>query len=198
MNESSPTENVSRLRRINLRSCFLRFVIGITAAVVVIVLFIEFVGSIGSGSSDGRSEFIAGPADEFALADVNAFEPEHILLVRYQDGSFRAFYDKSSKQQEVPGETCRIFYEETAAIGTLEQTVGMRGAFVEECVGVRSVWRVDGAYSFGGNYGDLDEFGTRIDETGALVVMTDTRSCTRSVGVAGIPPFERKECAGAP
>ena len=198
MNEPTPVEIPSRVRRINLRSCFIRVVVGIGVAVVVIVLFIEFVGSVGSGSSDARDEFIAGPADEFALADVNAFEAEHILLVRYQDGSFRAFYDKSSKQQEIPGETCRILYEESAAIGTLEQTAGMHGAFVEECVGVRSVWRVDGAYSFGGNYGDLDEFGTRIDETGALVVMTDTRSCTRSVGVAGIPPFERKECAGAP
>ena len=53
-------------------------------------------------------------------------------------------------------------------------------------------------FAFGANYGNLDEFQTRIDDAGNIVVITETRTCTRSVGVPGIEPFEVKECDGAP
>jgi hypothetical protein len=187
---------LSRLRdRASMRGCLLYGFGGIIAAVAIFILLIEFVGD--DAASTPQQEFIAGPAEEFALADVNAFDLEHILLVRYANGDFRAFYDRSSKQQEIPGEDCIVTYDETATPGTLEQIEGMRGAFVEVCEGARSVWRVDGAYSFGSNYGNLDEFQTRIDDAGNIVVITQTRTCTRSAGVPGIPPFIEQQCEGA-
>ncbi len=173
--------------------CFVRVGGAIIVLVVFFVLLIEF----GPSSSNPPEEFVAGPADEFALADVNAFDAENIFLVRYPDGSFRAFSNKSSKQQELGGD-CRMRFDETGLPGTLEQVPGMVGVFEEECDGNRAAWRVDGAFAFGANYGDLDEFKTRIDDAGNIVVITETRTCTRSVGVIGIEPFEVQECDGAP
>jgi hypothetical protein len=171
--------------------------VGIIALVtLIVVLLIEF-GPEGNGRP--RQEVVAGPAEGYALADVNAFDLEHFHLVRFSDGTFRAFYDRSTKQQEIPGGGgCRIRFDETAGTGALPQIEGMRGAFVEECDGSRSVWRVDGTFSFGSNYGDLDEFETYTNGDGDLVVVLETRTCTRSVGVPGIEPFERRECRGAP
>ena len=39
-------------------------------------------------------------------SDVNHFDLDHVFLVRYPDGSFDAFYDKSARQQELNG-SCR-------------------------------------------------------------------------------------------
>ena len=65
----------------------------------------------------------------------------------------------------------------------------MRGAFVEACDDQRLRWRVDGTFSFGNSYGDMDRFETRIDGAGDLIIDTSQRTCTRSKGVPGIPPL---------
>jgi hypothetical protein len=165
-------------------------------ALVVVGLFYDS-GDDGTGETGGGAGGLnVGPAEEYARGDVNQFELDHVFLVRFPDGSFRAFYDKSARQQELGG-TCRIFFDEMATTGTLPQVEGMSGAFVEDCDDKRSVWLVDGTFSFGASYGDLDEFATSIDANGDLLIDTSERTCTRSVGVPGIPPFEETECDGA-
>lgn len=194
----SQPEEFARLKRwwarITSLGCIVRVVGVLALLIAAVVLLIEF-GPDSTGNP--VDEFVAGPAEEFARADVNEFEQENVFLVRYADGSFRAFSNKSAKQQELGGD-CRIGFDETALPGTLEQTPGMAGAFVEECEDKRAVWRVDGAFAFGANYGNLDEFQTRTSDTGDLIVITETRTCTRSVGVIGIEPFEVRQCDGAP
>lgn len=162
-------------------------------SLVIIGLFYDSADE-RSGTPGGLN---VGPAEEYVRGDVNHFDRDHIFLVRYPDGSFDAFYDKSARQQELNG-SCRILFDETALTGTLEQIEGMRGAFVEACDDERSVWRVDGRFSFGNSYGDLDRFETRIDDVGDLIIDTSQRICTQSKGVPGIPPFETTTCDGAP
>jgi hypothetical protein len=165
----------------------------VLVALVIIGLFYDSADE-GSGLPGGLN---VGPAEEYARGDVNHFDRDHIFLVRYPDGSFDAFYDKSARQQELNG-SCRILFDENALAGTLERIEGMRGAFVEACNDQRSVWRVDGTFSFGNSYGDMDRFETRIDDAGDLIINTSERTCTRSKGVPGIPPFETTTCDGAP
>lgn len=172
----------------------LTLAIAVLIALVIIGLFYDSGDESADSAAGGLN---VGPANEYEPGDVNQFDRDHFFLVRYPDGSFDAFYDKSARQQELNG-TCRIFYDDTATVGTLEQIQGMRGAFVEACDDERSVWRVDGTFSFGNSYGDLDRFETRVDSDGDLFVDTSERTCTRSVGVPGIPPFETRTCAGAP
>ena len=128
--------------------------------------------------------------------DVNYFEQEHIFLTRLPDGEFIALYDLSTRQRELGG-TCRVRLDETAGIGTLTPLAGMAGAFVEDCNDVRGVWRLDGAFSFGPANTDLDRFSTRVDAQGTLIIDTDSRSCSRSRQVPGLPPFDSATC-GAP
>jgi hypothetical protein len=165
-------------------------------ALVIIGLFYDS-GDDGTAPGGAPQGINVGAAEEYALADVNHFDRDHVLLVRFPDGSFSAFYDKSARQQELGG-SCRTFYDEIATTGTLPQVEGMRGAFVEDCDEKRSVWLVDGTFSFGASYGDLDEFTTAIDANGDLLIDTSERTCTRSKGVPGIPPFEVTTCEGAP
>ncbi len=56
------------------------------------------------------------------------------------------------------------------------------------------MWRADGAFAFGADYGNLDRFNTSVDGAGHLIVDTSSRSCTRSRGVIGVPPFDEKTC----
>ena len=63
----------------------------------------------------------------------------------------------------------------------------MRGAFVEACDDQRSVWRVDGTFSFGNSYGDMDRFETRIDGAGDLITDTSQRTCIAQQGCAWNP-----------
>ncbi len=65
---------------------------------------------------------------------------------------------------------------------------------MEDCNNARAVWRVDGAFSFGNSYGDLDRFNVRTDARGNVIVDTESRSCTRSRGVIGIAPFDARRC----
>ena len=71
----------------------------------------------------------------------------------------------------------------------------MSGAFVEDCNGSRAVWRPDGMFAFGNGYGDLNRYDTHIDGNGHLIVDTSSRTCTRSRGVNGVPPFEQQRCS---
>ena len=108
-----------------------------------------------------------------------------------------ALYDRSSRQQELKGD-CRVHYEDAAGIGTLEPLPDTAGALVEECNNTRAVWRVDGKFSFGSSYGDLDRLDVHVAQPsgvqGDVIVDTESRSCTRSRGVIGIEPFDVRRC----
>ena len=163
------------------------------AVLVAIGVAIGLIFDQGEDANQPSRQYAAGPAAEYKLGDVNQFELQHMFLVRLPDGEFLAFYDKSSRQQELGG-SCRVMYDETAGIGTLEPIAGLGGAFVEECEGSRAIWRVDGKYSFGNGYGDLDRFNVSVDDAGDVVIDLSSRSCTRSRGVPGIEPFEVRTC----
>ncbi len=175
--------------------CLVRGLIGI-AVLVALVIAIGEIFDQGKDANQPLRSYNAGLAAEYQRGDVNYIDLEHVFLVRLPDGEFLAFYDKSSRQQELNG-SCRITYDENAGVGTLEPVPGIGGAFVEDCEGSRVVWRVDGKYSFGNGYGPLDELKTSIDDNGDLIIDTSSRSCTRSKGVPGFAPFEARTC-GSP
>ena len=187
-------EDVAPRQRFNAGGCALRVLI----AIVVLTAMVVVIGTIfdqGDSADQPVRGFDAGLASDFPLADVQQFDEQHLFIVRLQDGEFLALYDKSSKQQELGGD-CRLRFDDKALLGTLEPLRGFTGAFVEDCESLRSrsVWRVDGVYSFGSNWGDMDRYSTSVNADGHLIVDTRTRSCTRSRGVAGAPPFDVKQC----
>ena len=92
------------------------------------------------------------------------------------------------------GGDCRLQWDDRALIGTLDPIPGITGAFVEDCDDVRSVWRADGVFSFGGSWGDLDRYNTSVNADGHLIVDTRTRTCTRSAGVPGQKPLNITQC----
>jgi hypothetical protein len=178
-----------------MRGCLLR--IAIAVAVLVALFFAIGLAFDQDGESPSRaSDYNAGPAEEYARSDVTYIAAKHVYVVRLAGGSFVALYDKSPKQQEVRSD-CRILFDERAQLGPLEQLDGFRGGFVEECEGTRAVWRADGQRAFGAGYGNLDRFKTRIDANSDLIVDLSERTCTRSSGVAGVPPFVETTCKGA-
>jgi hypothetical protein len=170
----------------------------IVAAIVALVGIVVAIGEIfdqGPNADQPAHGFDAGPADAYQPATVSYLEMQHVYVVRLPDGTLYALYDLSARQQELDGD-CRVLYDETAALNTLPQIQGMTGAFVEQCDdGPRTVWRVDGMLANGAGYGNLDRFDTRTTSEGHLFV-TDTRSCTRSGGVPGVPPFHVTRCNG--
>ncbi len=174
-----------------------------TRAAIAIVVIIAVVIAIGfafdQGDRAGQPErgFIAGMAQSYAPASVSYLEAQHIFVTRLQDGAFVALYDVSPRQQELGGD-CRLGYQDTAGVGTLDQLPGIIGAIVEECNATRAVWRADGMYAFGAGYGDLDRFDTSVNARGELIIDTSSRSCTRSRGVIGVAPFDQRRCEGAP
>ena len=98
------------------------------------------------------------------------------------------------RQQELRGD-CRVDYDPTAPTGSAAQLPGFTGAFVEACgTNGRTVWLADGTFAFGSGYGDLDRFDTEVDADGHLIVHTDSRTCTKSRGVIGVPPFDVGRC----
>jgi hypothetical protein len=199
IDDSAPEEPLAPRRRMSLgRGCLLT-VVGVIVMVAVLVVLIELFSDGDEAGAPVQGFTLPGVAEDYARGDVNYFDLEHVYVVRYPGGEFRAFYDLSSKRQELGGrEDCRILYEEGAVPGTMEQVPGMRGAFVEECEGTRAVWRVDGVLATESSYGDLNEFRTSINDAGELFVDTSSRTCTRSKGVPGIPPYENDRCEGAP
>ena len=179
-------------RRISAGGCLLR--IGI--ALVILTGIVVAIGTIfneGDNADQPVHGFAAGAIDALPPGSVNYFEQEHIFLTHLPNGEFVALYDRSSRQQELSGD-CRVRYEDTAGIGTLAPIAGTTGALVEDCNSGRAVWRVDGKFSFGNSYGDLDRLNVRTDANGQVIVDTDSRTCTRSRGVIGIAPFEPRSC----
>ncbi|MEK7692835.1 MAG: hypothetical protein AAB349_01430 [Chloroflexota bacterium] len=172
--------------------CLLRAGVAILVAIGIVVA-IGTVFNEGDNADQPLRGFVAGKADALPPGSVNYFEQQHVFITHLQSGEFIALYDRSTRQQELNGD-CRIHHEDTAGIGTLDPLPGLGGALVEDCNGVRAVWRVDGKFSFGPANGDLDRFDTRIDAEGNLVVATESRSCSHSRGAPGLPPFDPGRC----
>lgn len=179
--------------RTRLGGCLLRglIVLAVLGAIGIIIGFVFDNDNANTPTDDVN----AGPAENYLRGDVSSIGTEHVYVVRLEDGAFLAFYDKSPKQQELQSD-CRIAFDELAQLGTLEQLPGFDGAFVEECDGARSVWRADGVRAFGSGYGNLDRFSTQVNDAGELIIDTGQRSCTRSRGVPGVPPFNETTCTG--
>jgi hypothetical protein len=191
MNETtSPARTEPRALR--PRGCVARVLIAV-ALLVAMVVAIGYAFDQGDDAVQPQHGFDAGPARAYQSPSVTAFEGEHLFLVRLPDGSFTALYDRSPKQQEVQGD-CRLVYDETAGLGTLDPLPGLLGGFVEGCEGAHAVWRADGVFAFGTAYGDLDRYAARVDDAGRVIIDTGTRSCTRSKGVIGQEPYEKKTC----
>jgi hypothetical protein len=172
--------------------CLTRILLALAAAVAMVVLIGETFDQ-GAPANPRPSTLNAGPAEEYARSDVTQFPLSHLFIVRLDDGSFITLYDKSPKAQEV-GRGCRVAYDETAQLTSLEQLPGFTGAFVEECGDLRATWRADGEFASGAGYGDLDRFDTEIDASGNLIVKIASRTCTRSRGVVGQAPFDVTTC----
>jgi hypothetical protein len=189
MNEEPPAE--SPPRRGFRFGCLTRVVLAAAAAVALVVLIGETFDQ-GPPANPPARTLDAGVAEEYARGDVSFF-PRFYWIVRLDDGSFLAFYNKSSKAQEV-GRDCRVNFDESAQLTGLPQLPGFTGAFVEECGELRATWRADGEFAGGAGYGNLDRFETEVNAAGHLIVKIDSRTCTRSRGVAGQPPFDVTTC----
>ncbi len=165
------------------------------AAVVAaaVVVAIGFIFDQGSDSVQRETSYDAGEASAYENASVVYAEAQHLFIVRLEDGTFLVLYDKSTKQQELRSD-CRLAFDDTATLNKIAQLPGFTGAFVENCDGLRAVWRADGEFAFGAGYGKLDRFKSRIDGAGHLIVDTSSRTCTRSRGVIGVEPFDEKTC----
>ncbi len=195
------TERVEAAARAkNQRSgCLTRTAVAILVALAVVVAIAagSFLFDHGANAPESAiGAFNVGPANEYPRGNITPFAAEHMFLSRLEDGIFVALYDKSPKQQELHGD-CRVRYEEGASLGSLPQLPGFSGGLVEDCGdGGRSVWRADGKFAFGSGYPgvDLDRFDTKIDATGELIIELDSRTCMRSRGVPGIPPFDVTHC----
>ncbi|MEX2246292.1 MAG: hypothetical protein WEC75_06365 [Dehalococcoidia bacterium] len=169
-----------------------------SVALVVIVGLLILLGELlDQGKDPSRTGgCIAGPAAAYLAGDVSESNCAHIFIARLDDGSFVALYDLSPKQQELDS-GCRVLYDETATLSALAQLEGFRGGFVEDCEDLRTVWRADGLRDAGAGYGNLDRFETSVDAAGDVIIDTASRSCTKSRGVPGLPPYEVRRC-GAP
>ena len=186
-----------RTRRFGMRvGCLARVLIAV-AVVVAVVIAIGFAFDQGDDARQPSEGLLVGHANSYQPGTVTYLEAEHMFVTRLQNGDFLALYDRSSRQQEIGGD-CRLIFDDTAGVGTLDQLLGITGAIVEDCNSSRAVWRADGRFAFGAGYGDLDRFGTSINAAGELIVDTDSRSCTRSRGVIGVAPYDLRRCQGAP
>ncbi|TAK60061.1 MAG: hypothetical protein EPO22_09615 [Dehalococcoidia bacterium] len=168
----------------------------LAVAIIVVVAAVVAIGFLfdqGSGSVRRERGYDAGAADGYENASVVYAEAQHLFVTRLEDGTFIALYDKSPKQQELRSD-CRVAFDDTAALNKIAPLPGIVGAFVENCDGLRAVWRADGVFAFGAGYGNLDRFNTSVDVAGHLIVDTSSRTCTRSRGVIGVPPFDERTC----
>ena len=193
---SADPGNAERKRARNVGGCLLRFAIaGVALFALFIVLGLVFGGDDGS-SSGGTGAFNAGQAENYLRGDVSHVEQQHVFVVRLQDGTFVALYDKSPKQQEIDS-NCRVRWEDNANLGgVIGQLPGFNGAFAETCEGTRGVWRADGERAYGAGYGDLDRFETEVDVSGDLLIYLSPRTCTQSAGGIGVPPYAEATCEG--
>jgi hypothetical protein len=197
MNEAPLEERPSRARR--RFGCLTRIVLSIAGAVALIIVIGETFDQ-GEDARPPSDEVDAGQADVYPPGDLSYLEIDHIFVVRLQgDGpdEYVALYDVSPKQQQLDS-GCRVRYDEAARLTNLPQLGGFTGALVEECEGLAAVWRVDGKFDAGAGYGDLDRFPTSINDAGHLIIDTGERTCTRSRGVPGLPPYDVQTCRGRP
>jgi hypothetical protein len=171
-------------------------VLAIAAGIAMIIVIGETFDQGDSARTPPR-EFDAGPAENYEPGDLTEVAPERLWIVRLEDGEFIALYNKSPKQQQL-GSNCRVRFDENAQLIGLPQLPGFSGAFVEQCDGLTATWRADGRFAGGAGYGDLDRFETSVDEEGRLIVKTNTRTCTKSRGVPGLPPYDVQTCRGRP
>lgn len=176
--------------------CLTRIVLIVAAAIVLIVIIGETFDQ-GDSARQPSTSFDAGPAENYMRGDLSEVPAEHLWIVRLEDGEFIALYNKSPKQQQV-GSGCRVRFDENARLTNLAQLPGFTGAFVEECEGLTAMWRADGEFAGGAGYGNLDRFETSVSDEGRVIVKTVTRTCTKSRGVPGLPPFEVQTCRGKP
>ncbi len=197
MNESTeeaPPAAEDRPRRRGCAPGCLLPLLAVAAIAVALFFIIGFIFNEGDNADQPVHGFDAGPADAFPPATINQYDPEHLFITRLQDGTFIALYDRSPRQQELQGD-CRVHYDDLAQLGSLEQLDGFSGGLVENCSDITaSVWRADGEFAFGAGYGHLDTYNTHVNSAGHLIVDTDTRSCTRSRGASGVPPFDVLIC----
>jgi len=189
MTEAGDKEPTVRRRRFG---CLLR-IAAVALAGTAIVVAIGFLFDQGRDAKQPEHGYDAGTAAAYKPATVVYVEAQHVYIVRLEDGSFLALYDKSSKQQELRSD-CRVTFDDGATTGNLDPLPGISGGLVENCDGLRAVWRADGVFAFGAGYGNLDRFPTTVDGNGDLIVDTTTRTCTRSRGVIGVPPFDERTC----
>ena len=196
MNETTeevPSSETQPKRRSRAMGCLIPLLIA-GAVAVALFFIIGFIFDEGADAPQPVHGFDTGAASAFLPGSINQFDTEHLFIARLQDGTFVALYDKSPRQQELQGD-CRVHYDDVAQLGSLPQLDGFAGALVEDCEGQsRSVWRADGEFAFGAAYGHLDTYKTSVNSAGHLIVDTDTRSCTRSRGASGIPPFDVLIC----
>jgi hypothetical protein len=189
--ESGVAEEDSPRRR--FRPGCLLWAAGALAVLVGLIVLIGETFDQGADADQPVRTFNAGPAENYPRGDLAFMAAVPVWVVRLEDGEFLALYDRSPKQQETDG-PCRITFDETAQLGGAAPVPGIEGAFVEECDGLRTVWRADGVRAFGAGYGDLDRFDVRVDGTGDVIVDFTRRTCTRSRGVTGAPPFDVRRC----
>ena len=194
MNEEPPSTSQAPARP--RLGCVTRIIIVVAAAIALIVIIGETFDQ-GDSAKLPSTTFDAGPAENYERGDLSEVPAEHLWIVRLEDGEFIALYNKSPKQQQV-GSGCRVRFDEDARLTSLTQLPGFAGAFVEECEGLTAMWRADGKFAGGAGYGDLDRFETSVNDDGRLIIKTNTRTCTKSRGVPGLPPFEVQTCRGNP
>jgi hypothetical protein len=194
MNEAGIEEPRSRTR--GRFGCLTRIALAIAAAIALIIVIGETFDQ-GDSAKRPSTSYDAGPAENYLRGDLSEVPPEHLWIVRLEDGEFIALYNKSPRQQQL-GSQCRVRFDENAQLLGLPQLPGFSGAFREECEGLTATWRADGRFAGGAGYGDLDRFETSIDDNGHLIVTTNSRTCTKSRGVPGLPPYDVQTCRGRP
>jgi hypothetical protein len=168
------------------------------AFIVLIAIGVGLTFAFNQGAKEPQPPvtYDAGTAEGFDRGTVNEFAEAHMFITRLQDGSFIALYNKSAKQQELSGD-CRVHFNPTTPTGSAQQLPGFTGGFVEDCdASARTVWLADGTFAFGASYPGvpLDRFDTHIDSEGELIVDLGSRSCTKSRGAPGLPPFDPQRC----
>jgi hypothetical protein len=189
MNEAGEGDPSVRRRRFGCLPRVAAFALIGTA----IVVGIGFLFDQGDSARQPDHTYDAGPASAYQSGTVVYAEAQHLYVVRLKAGDFMALYDKSPKQQELRSD-CRVTFDDSATTGMLDPLPGLTGGFVENCSGMHAVWRADGVFAFGASYGNLDRFPASVDGNGHLIIDTSTRTCTRSRGVIGVPPFDAGTC----
>ncbi len=103
MNDSDTVDAPHERRRFG---CLLQLAVVAVVAVAVVVA-IGFLFDQGSDSVSPERGHDAGAESGYQNASVVYAEAQHLFIVRLEDGTFLALYDKSSKQQELRSD-CRV------------------------------------------------------------------------------------------